>query len=291
MTIKIRAVKDVDGCNHFNTLQTRIWGSGEEDCVPIHVLITCIKNGGALLGAFAADGPQETGGMVGAAYWWLGAGPNPEGEGTRLKACSHIVGVLKEWQGTGIGLRLKLAQRQAVLEQGIVDWITWTYDPLYLANGIFNLHRLGAICNTYGRNIYGVMTDTLNRGVPSDRCQVDWLLHSPTALANGDGRRTAQAIAPATLQILPSLLRQDGLLEPLDSGSITNGAPIAVPIPADIAAIRAADSGLSMAWRMYMRQVLESAFADGYVMTDCINLPDRGWHYILTNRQGEGVKR
>lgn len=282
MNITIRAVKDVDGCNHFNILQTRIWGSGEEDCVPIHVLITCIKNGGALLGAFADDGPQETGGMVGAAYWWLGAGPNPEGEGTRLKACSHIVGVLKEWQGTGIGLRLKLAQRETVLEQGIVDWITWTYDPLYLANGIFNLHRLGATCNTYGRNIYGVMTDALNRGVPSDRCQVDWLLRNPTALTNGDGRRHTPLIDPETLQVLPSRLRPDGFLEPLDSPPATADAPIAAPIPEDIAAIRGADGGLSMAWRMYMRQVLESAFADGYSMTDCIKLPDRGWHYILT---------
>ena len=54
MSITIRAVKDVDGCNHFSRLQTRIWGNGEEDLVPNHVLITCIKNGGALLGAFAA---------------------------------------------------------------------------------------------------------------------------------------------------------------------------------------------------------------------------------------------
>jgi predicted GNAT superfamily acetyltransferase len=285
VSIILRAVKDVDGCNNFNQLQARIWGSGEEDLVPNHVLITCIKNGGALLGAFADDGPRETGGMIGAAFWWLGSGPDPEGDGIRLKACSHIVGVLPEWQGLGVGLRLKLAQREAVLEQGIADWITWTYDPLYLANGIFNIHRLGGVCNTYGRNIYGEMTDALNRGVPSDRCQVDWLLNSSTVLTNGDSRRLSPAIDPAILNVLPSRRRENGFLEPLETTPITADLPIALPIPENIAAIRATDGGLSMAWRMYMRQVLESAFVDGYAMTDCIKLPDRDWHYILTKKR------
>ncbi len=282
MSITIRAVKDVDGCNHFSQLQTHIWGNGEEDLVPNHVLITCIKNGGALLGAFADDGPEEMGGMIGAAFWWLGSGPDPESDAIRIKACSHIVGVLPEWQGLGVGLRLKLAQRDVVLDQGITDWITWTYDPLYLANGIFNIHRLGGICNTYGRNIYGEMTDALNRGVPSDRCQVDWLLNSPTSLTNGDTRRSLSAVDPAVLSILPARRRPNGFLEPLDGIPAIVGPPIALPIPEDIAAIRAVDGGLSMAWRMYMRHVLERAFADGYRMTDCLNIPGSGWHYILT---------
>jgi predicted GNAT superfamily acetyltransferase len=282
MSITIRAVKDVDGCNHFNQIQTRIWGNDEQDLVPNHVLITCIKNGGALLGAYDDDGPEETGGMIGAAFWWLGSGPDPESDETRIKVCSHIVGVLPEWQGMGIGLRLKLAQREAVLEQGITDWITWTYDPLYLANGIFNIHRLGAICNTYGRNIYGEMTDSLNRGVPSDRCQVDWLLNSPTALTNGDTRRASSPLDAHVLSVLPARRLRNGFLEPLDVMPASVGPPIALPIPEDIAAIRAIDGGLSMAWRMYMRHVLERTFSDGYRMTDCISIASRGWHYILT---------
>ncbi|NJN84274.1 MAG: hypothetical protein HC802_19660, partial [Caldilineaceae bacterium] len=136
-----------------------------------------------------------TGGMVGAAFWWLGVGvervdqaasPNPL---LKLKACSHMLGVLPEWQGQRVGLRLKLAQREAVLRQGLTDWVTWTYDPLYRPNGVFNIHRLGATCNTYARNVYGELQDDLNRGVPSDRCQVDWRLNSPHVLHDIDARR------------------------------------------------------------------------------------------------------
>ena len=251
----------------------------------MHVLITCLKNGGAILGAYDQDGPAEIGGLVGAAYWWLGAGPAPLGTGMRLKACSHIVGVLPGYQGRGIGLKLKLAQRQAVLEQGITDWVTWTYDPLYLANGIFNLHRLGATCNTYAQNVYGEMQDELNRGVPSDRCQVDWLLTDPHVLQQTNQRRYHQTWDKERLTVLPSNQRQDGFLEPVDvelsTEFYTKDQLIALPIPDDIAAIRSADSALSLDWRLYMRHVLETAFLNGYSMVDCVKIEQTGWHYLL----------
>ena len=283
--ITIRPIKSVEGCEQFTELQRRIWVCPELDLVPMHVLITCLKNGGAILGAYDQDGPAELGGLVGAAYWWLGAGPDPLGPGMRLKACSHIVGVLPGWQGLGIGLMLKLAQRQTVLEQGITDWVTWTYDPLYLANGIFNLHRLGATCNTYAQNVYGEMQDELNRGVPSDRCQVDWLLNDPHALQQTNQRRLHQRWDKERLNILPSHRRQDGFFEPVDvelsTALSTDDRLVAVPIPQDIAAIRAADSALSLDWRLYMRHVLEKAFHDGYTMVDCVKIEQKGWHYLL----------
>ncbi|HAJ38303.1 MAG TPA: hypothetical protein DCL15_21740, partial [Chloroflexi bacterium] len=102
-----------------------------------------------------------------------------------------MAGVLPAWQGRGIGVRLKLAQRDAILAQGMTDWVTWTYDPLFRVNAVLNIHRLGAVCNTYQRDWYGVMKDGLNAGVPSDRCQVDWWLtsaHVEGRVARGEGR-------------------------------------------------------------------------------------------------------
>lgn len=84
-----------------------------------------------------------------------------------------MAAVLPAYQGLGIGERLKWAQRDAVLAQGI-DLITWTYDPLESANAYLNLRKLGAVCNTYLRNVYGNLTDTLNNGLATDRFQVDW---------------------------------------------------------------------------------------------------------------------
>jgi predicted GNAT superfamily acetyltransferase len=282
--ITIRTIADVAGCEHYQELERRVWGTDETDVVPIHVLRTVQKNGGLLLGAYAPDGPAEMGGLVGATLGWLGVGVDPARReaGPQLKFCSHMAGVLPAWQGKRIGLRLKLAQRDAVLAQGLTDWITWTYDPLYRANAAFNIHRLGAICATYIRDIYGELKDDLNRGVPSDRCQVDWRLRSPHVLHDIEPRRHKRAWDVAMLELLPTQpVAGLELIAPGDSAAALDGRPLAVPLPADIALIRRTDRGLSLAWRFYMREVLETAFAAGYTMVDCLHLDDHGWRYIL----------
>ncbi len=282
MDIAIRSIYDVEGCLHFQELESRIWSSPPEEVPPIHMLVTAIKNGGGLLGAYAPDGPPETGGMVGAAFWWLGAGRPHGATELAFKVCSHIVGVLPAWQGRQVGLRLKLAQREAVLAQGLTDWVTWTYDPLYRVNGALNLHRLGATCNTYLRNVYGDMRDLLNAGVPSDRCQVDWRLNSPHVLHDLRQPRRRPAWDFSRMHSLPSVVDAEGFRRPGEAGALPlDGAPVAVPIPDDIAAIRARDAGLSLAWRFYLRDVFEAAFAAGYTAVDCAPTPAGDWRYIL----------
>ncbi len=95
----------------------------------------------------------------------------------KLKHCSHQLGVLPEWQSRGVGYALKVAQREAVLNQG-VRLITWTYDPLESKNARLNIAKLGAVCNTYIRDYYGELRDDLNRGLATDRFQVDWWIAS-----------------------------------------------------------------------------------------------------------------
>lgn len=298
MTITLKLIKDVESCLHFQELERRIWSSPDDDLIPIHVNITVLKNGGALLGAYASDGPAETGGMIGAAFWWLGTDTRrigmdaphsstdsllpPAQVAASLKVCSHIAGVLPEWQGRGIGLMLKLKQRELVLQQGLTDRITWTYDPLYRTNGVLNIHRLGAYCNTYFCNVYGEMQDALNRGVPSDRCQVDWLLRSERVVQAATARPQAIDWVAQSTQLLPTAPAPHGFRQPVEQELRLDGRPLAMPIPDDVGAIRRADGALSLAWRLYTRQVLQQAFASQYRMVDCVNLPHRGWHYILT---------
>jgi predicted GNAT superfamily acetyltransferase len=299
MSLTLKLVNDNAGSTHFKELVRRVWGSPDDDLVPIHVSITIAKNGGALLAAYAEDGPAETGGMVGATLWWLGTDAHsvslPDAPGldvpqqranqpslVELKVCSHMAGVLPEWQGRGVGLRLKLTQRHLVLRQGLTDRITWTYDPLYLPNGVFNIHRLGAVCNTYLRNVYGDMQDALNRGVPSDRCQVDWHLNSPRVVEAATMRPSPRDWHAWDVHVLPTEAA-GAFRRPVPQSWSFNGQPIAVPIPDDIAAIRAVDGELSLAWRLYMRDVLENAFAHGYRMVDCARFGSRGWHYVLVH--------
>jgi predicted GNAT superfamily acetyltransferase len=281
--ITIRPLNDVEECLNFQVAAHLIWGSDATEDVPVHVLITVAKNGGMLLGAYADDGPQSTGGMVGLILGWLGIGIDPATPeaAPKLKFCSHMAGVLPAWRGKHVGLRLKLAQREQVLAQGITDWVTWTFDPLYRANGVFNIHRLGATSTTYLRNHYGELTDGLNRGVPSDRCQVDWRLNSPHVLRRVEGQPNHSSWEPDLLEILPSRVNAAGCATPGAATFDADGRPLAVPIPDDIAAIRRSDRELSLAWRYYLRALFEEAFGAGYTLVDCVHLPDHGWHYIL----------
>lgn len=285
--ITIRPLTDYTDAVHFIELDRIVWGSDPVELVPSHITITIAKNGGLALGAYAPDGPANTGGMVGLALGWMGVGIDPAdpNQALKLKYCSHMVGVHPDWQGKHVGLRLKLAQREQVLRQGLTDWITWTYDPLFRPNGRFNIHRLGATCSTYMRNVYGELNDDLNRGVPSDRCQVDWRLNSPHVLHDIEPQRRAQQWDKSALHIAPTTVTDSGRLAPVEADLTLDGRPLAVPLPDDISALRRQDPELSLAWRFALRAMLEQAFAAGYTMVDCVNLAaDRArpdWRYIL----------
>lgn len=302
MTITIRPLTTLEECAHFQKVEQLIWGSDEESLLPTHVLITLAQNGGLVMAAFAPDGPAVTGGMVGIVGGWLGSGhssDSPPGSPVRLKFCSHMAGVLPGWQRQHVGLRLKLAQREWVLAQGLTDWITWTYDPLYRPNAVFNIHRLGATCSTYVRDLYGEMADVLNAGGPSDRFKVDWWAESPrvmdavtraaTVLAEPHPARPAPAHMTAQerfpgLHVLQSRPAGEFRAPPEDALPL-DGAPLALPLPDDIAALRRADRALSLAWRHTLRAQMEAAFAAGYEVVDCLHLGREDWCYVLTREQ------
>ncbi|MGL4649309.1 MAG: hypothetical protein ACRC1H_07860 [Caldilineaceae bacterium] len=304
MPIVVRPVETLEQCEHFQRVEQRVWGSDEESIVPVHVLITLAHNGGLVMGAWADDGPAETGGMVGIVAGWLGAAVPagaPTGSPRRIKFCSHMAGVLPQWQRQRVGLRLKLAQRDWVLAQGMTNGMTWTYDPLQRANAVFNIHRLGATCRTYIRNLYGEMTDALNAGGPSDRCHVDWWLGSDRAhqaatraaaqLAAEDARAPSGATHGAAhaqeghrypgLVVLPTTAA-GAWRAPVDTLPSLDGAPLALPIPDDIGAMRRSDRALSLEWRTWLRGQMERAFVGGYEVVDCLHVAGRDWCYILT---------
>ncbi len=283
--ITIRPLYSVQECEHFQAVQRQVWGSeGEVDVVPVHVLVTHAKNGGMLLGAFAPDGPTQTGGMVGLAFGWP-AFVHVGGQPT-LKFCSHMLGVLPRWHSQGIGVRLKLAQRERLLAEGLTDWMTWTYDPLQRVNAVLNIHRLGATCTTYIVDAYGTMDDEFNAAMPSDRFQVDWQMASDRVAYALAADQQPVDWAAHSLQILPTRPLHFGssLRQPVEAQIVVDERPLAVPLPDGVASLRV-EPGLLMAWRLYLRQVMQQSFAAGYQVVDCVALPDSGWHYLLVQRQ------
>ncbi len=255
MDLVIRPIEGLAEYHACEVLQRRIWNMPDElEVVPLHLLVTAHRNGGLLLGAFR--GGELTGFVFG--FPGLDAGGRP-------KHCSHMMGVVPELQNAGIGFRLKCAQREAVLAQGF-DLATWTYDPLESRNARLNIHRLGAVCQTYIRDYYGPLTDGLNAGLPSDRFQVEWWIADRRVQERLDGV-SGDAWSTSLPRVNATVRTSGGLLTPGVLSLELEADAIEVEIPADYQAIKAADAGLAMEWRMVMRTVFETCFAAGYRAT------------------------
>ena len=285
MTIEIRLVKTHEEYRAVEQLQRDVWGLTEVEVVPDHLLLTIQKNAGMVMGAFdclAGEGREQ---LVGFVFGFVGL--TLEG---KVKHCSHMAGVIPAYQSQNVGYRLKLAQREHVLAQGI-DLATWTFDPLESRNARLNFRKLGVTCSTYLRNLYGNMRDELNVGLPSDRFQVDWHVASDHVADRLRGDWIGPSLSTLRAEGIPVLnpalsgdrsaehSRQSPPRPPHKTLPIT-GEWLLIQIPAHFQAIKSADSELALAWREHTRVLFESAFAAGYTVVDLLF---ENWqsHYLL----------
>jgi len=174
--IVIRDCASLEEFRECVAVQRAVWGFQDEDLIPTRFFVVAHKIEGQVIGAF-----ERAGKLVG---FCLAV---PALRGSSLYLHSHMLAVLPEYRGRGIGRRLKLAQRLKALESGIRR-IEWTFDPLEIGNAHFNLERLGAIARRYVPNHYGISSSPLHRGLPTDRLIAEWWLDSPRALACAEGR-------------------------------------------------------------------------------------------------------
>jgi predicted GNAT superfamily acetyltransferase len=268
-------------------VQRQVWPGTDLEVVPLHVLSTAAHNGGLLIGAFDDDR------LIGFVFGFLGT-DEAESERpalTRLKHCSHMLGVLPEYRDQHIGYLLKLAQREFVVRQG-VRLITWTYDPLESRNAHLNIARLGAVCRTYLRDVYGSMSDGLNAGLPSDRFQVDWWVTSNRVkerLSGGRAPLTLESFTSAGAEIINPAESKDNLLHPPPHFTEPGGTFALVEIPYNFQAIKVYDLTLAQAWRFHVREVFETLFANHYLITDVFTESREGRlrsFYALTYSEG-----
>jgi predicted GNAT superfamily acetyltransferase len=269
--ILIRGLTTPEDMHAVEGLQRRVWPGDETEIVPAHMLMAVAHAGGVLLGAYEG----ET--LVGMVYGFLGTdSDSPDRVAmARLKHCSHMLAVDPDRRDRSIGYGLKLAQRQAVIRQGI-RLITWTFDPLMSRNAHLNIRRLGAVCRTYLREVYGDMRDGLNVGLASDRFQVDWWITSNRVTSRLDSQRPplelAHFLEAGVQKLNPAGLGPDDLPRPSDSVETLTGALALVEIPPDFPVLKARDLGLARAWRDHTRAIFEGAFAAGYLVTDFVHL-------------------
>jgi predicted GNAT superfamily acetyltransferase len=182
-----------------------------------------------------------------------------------------MAGVTPAYQNQNLGYRLKLAQREHVLAQGI-DLITWTFDPLESRNARLNFRKLGATCQTYLPDLYGPMRDALNVALPSDRFQVDWHITSPHVIDRLEGRHASPLLSALQAEGVPLVnhpLASDPPRPP-QATSPVEGKGLLIQIPADFQAVKAVSMELARDWRLHTRTLFEAAFAERYVVTDLL---------------------
>ena len=148
-------------------LQRDIWGPDFLDVVPATILMVSQKVGGVNAGAFDTNGR-----LLGFVFGISGV---RNGE---LAHWSDMLAVRRDTRGAGVGKRLKLLQRDLLLNDGITV-AYWTYDPLVARNANLNLNSLGALPVEYVANMYGETQSGLHAGLDTDRFVVVWRLDDP----------------------------------------------------------------------------------------------------------------
>lgn len=182
--IIIREVETIEEMRECIELQRKVFASPDLEISPVRHLIVARYAGGFTLGAYLGE---RLVGFVLSLPMFL--------ENTHEHAFySHMTAVDTSLQSLGIGAKLKWAQRERALTEG-VNYIKWTYQPVLARNAFFNIERLGVTINTYMPNFYGTDAESsaeqkvAQEGVDSDRLFADWHLDSPKVIALSKGEK------------------------------------------------------------------------------------------------------
>lgn len=257
-SIVIRDIELIAEMREVESLQKDVWEFEDRDIIPLSILAATRETGGILVGAF--DGSS----LIGFAYSFIGL------EEKRMVHHSHMLAVRPAYRNFNLGYKLKLAQRDRALAQGI-NQMTWTFDPLQSLNAHFNFAKLGVVADAYKINFYGETTSSFLHqiGNGTDRLWVTWPLDSSRVcerLQTKDWSRTANlalAALPCLVQVGPNNAPQKG-----QASEIAGHNDVSIEIPADINALQRERPELAMKWREATRWAFSEAISSNYQIDD-----------------------
>lgn len=287
-SIEIRSVTDVADAHKLEEIQRLTWQMSETEILPGRFLHAMQFNGACLLGAY--DGSNLVGFVFGSLATVEGLTERiDQVAAARLQMYSAIMGVLPEYQGSGIGYRLKVAQREFALRIG-VRLITWTYDPLEGRNGYLNIRKLGVVCNRYERDFHGEIGG-INAGLPTDRFYVEWWVTSDRVKVRLSSRRPPLTLdnylSGGAIVVNGTERNNHDYIVPPDDFERVQSRFALVEIPSSIQSIKQNDMGLAAVWREHTRELFEHYFSHNYLLTDFVRFEDNDglWrsYYILTS--------
>ena len=245
----IREIVDHAEMRGVEALQKEVWLTPDLDVVPLTQLVAVKEAGGVLIGAF--DGETLVGFVYGFPSYELG----------RLAHHSHMLAVKPAYRNSDLGRRLKLAQREHVIRQGI-ELISWTFDPLQSLNAHFNFNKLGVVSDRYFVNFYGDEASSFLHQTGTDRLWVSWFVSSEQVerrIAGIANETTTVGLPLVQVTADDSSVRRD-LAEPLSQPTAS------IEIPSDINALQPQRTATALRWREDTRWAFTEALKAGYVV-------------------------
>jgi predicted GNAT superfamily acetyltransferase len=191
---RIRDCESFDDFTACINMQREVWQFSDLDITPLRSFVITRNNGGFTLGAFA----KQDGRLLGFAHALAAFD-----EKRQPYYYSQMLAVAPELHNSGIGMRLKFAQRQRALERDI-PLMVWTFDPLQSRNAYLNIVKLGGVVRKYKVNYYGNQSSSaLHRGLDTDRLLVEWWVNSPRvkAIAESAGKIETPPDPIATIEV------------------------------------------------------------------------------------------
>jgi predicted GNAT superfamily acetyltransferase len=252
--IVIRDIDRFEELRTVETLQKEVWGCSDLDVVPLTMLVATREVGGVLIGAY------DRGDLVGFVYGF------PGHEDRSVTHHSHMLAVKPAYRNHDLGFKLKLAQRERVLAQGI-ERVTWTFDPLQSLNAYFNFAKLGVRAERYKINFYGESTSSFLHQLGTDRLWVTWMVNSAHvhSLLQGDWRQ----VSFSADEILPLVqVGSDNAPRRNISSKFLGQKHLSIEIPADINDLQRRAPTLAVEWREATRWAFTEALRLGYFVDD-----------------------
>jgi predicted GNAT superfamily acetyltransferase len=240
--ITIRQLSNHDEYLQCLHLQRETWGQNFMEVVSPAIQMVSQKLGGVTAGAF-----NQSGKLIGFVFGMTGL---KDGKPVHW---SDMLSVRPEWQGKGIGRKLKLFQRDEVRKIG-VKMMYWTYDPLEAGNTYLNIICLGAGIVEYVENMYA--TDegsSLHAGLGMDRFIVRWNLSedSPEHEFPSPDEKSAPVINT----------NEQG--QPVESDFLDSPI-VQVEIPVSIQKTKTESPDTGLKWRLNTRRVFQHYLAHDY---------------------------
>jgi predicted GNAT superfamily acetyltransferase len=274
--VRIRAARERADFDVCVELQRVVWNVSDLEINSTIQLIATTHAGGSLLLAETPDGRA-----VGFAYAFAAL------RGGTPHLHSDMLAVLPEYRKQGVGVRLKWAQRDAALAQGI-SLITWTYDPLQARNAHLNLGRLGATATEFLPDFYGITTSTLHHGLPTDRLMVRWDLNDPRVFRRLE--HSAEPDVPVSAPPHPRVNEvkwQAGWPVSSEPRVELDAPELLLEIPPEWDVLCSSAPHLAQDWHGKVRRALQASFARGYRAADFASTQEGGRRrplYVLKKR-------